>query len=168
MAKVTGILCQIITGDVDGAGTDGSVYLGLGGREFRLDSERDDYERGFWREYILGAGPLEPDLPPPQIRVQNAARNDPRVGLTLDTIHLSRTPVYIRFEPEGSGDNWNLAFAAALVYSGQFVVGYTPPPEFDHLWLGQAMGKVLYLTEEWRRGAQALLDVGRQLAAAPK
>ena len=34
MAKITGILCQIITGDVSGAGTDGRVYLGLGGREF--------------------------------------------------------------------------------------------------------------------------------------
>ncbi len=27
MAKITGILCQIITGNVAGAGTDGSVYL---------------------------------------------------------------------------------------------------------------------------------------------
>ena len=29
MAKITGILCQIITGDVSSAGTDGRVYLGL-------------------------------------------------------------------------------------------------------------------------------------------
>ncbi len=28
MAKITGILCQIVTGDVSGAGTDGRVYLG--------------------------------------------------------------------------------------------------------------------------------------------
>ena len=32
MAKITGILCQIVTGDVNSAGTDGRVYLGLGGR----------------------------------------------------------------------------------------------------------------------------------------
>jgi hypothetical protein len=165
MAKITGILCQVITGDVDGASTDGSVYLGLGGREFRLDSEKDDYERGSWREYILGAGPQEPNLPPPQIRVRNPERNDPRVGHPLDTINLSRSPVYIRFEPEGSGEFWNLSFAAALVYSGQFVVGYTPPAGFADLWLGQAMGKILYLTDEWGRGPQALLDVGREVAA---
>ena len=166
MAKISGILCQIITGDVDGAGTDGNVYLGLGGREFRLDSTADDYERGSWREYILGAAPLEPNLPPPQIRVRNQSRNDPRDGFPLDTVNLNRTPVYIRFEPEESDDNWNLSFAAALVYtgSGQFVVGYTPPTDFDNLWLGQAMGKNLYLTDEWRRGEQTILDVGRQLA----
>jgi hypothetical protein len=34
MAQVTGILCQVITGDVDGAGTDGRVYLGLGAGNF--------------------------------------------------------------------------------------------------------------------------------------
>ena len=46
MAAITGILAQIITGDIDNAGTDGRVYLGLGGREFRMDSKEDDYERG--------------------------------------------------------------------------------------------------------------------------
>ena len=35
--EITGILCQIITGDVSGAGTDGRVYLGLGGREFCMN-----------------------------------------------------------------------------------------------------------------------------------
>ena len=37
MTDVTGILCQVITGIDDYAGTDGRVYLGIGGREFRLD-----------------------------------------------------------------------------------------------------------------------------------
>lgn len=61
MAQVTGILCQVITGNVDGAGTDGRVYLGLGAREFRMDSSADDYERGSWREYLIGHPPVEPD-----------------------------------------------------------------------------------------------------------
>ena len=165
MAKITGILCQIITGNLEGAGTDGSVYLGLGGREFRLDSVEDDYEKGSWREYIMGVGPVEPTLPPPQIRVNNKDQNDPRLGFPLDTVNLVRTPVYIRFEPEGSGDRWNLSFAAALVYSGQFVVGYTAPADFDNLWFGQATGKILYLTDEWWRGDQMILDIGQRLAA---
>ncbi len=162
MAKVTGILCQIVTGNLDGAGTDGRVYLGLGGREFRMDSTADDYERGSLREYIMGQGSVEPNLPPPQVRVLNNERNDPQVGFPLDTINLSRTPVYIRFEPEGSSDNWNISFAAALVFSQQmFVVAYTPPIDFDNLWLGQGTGKILYLTDEFRRGEQTILDVGR-------
>lgn len=149
MTKVTGILCQIITGDVDGAGTDGRVYLGIGGREFRLDSREDDYERGSWREYVLGTGPLEPNPSPPQFRVRNWDNNDPTLRLQVDTDNLRRTPVYIRFEPQGALDNWNLFFVATLVYAGQFFVGYAPPEDFSDLWLGQAMGKVLYLTSEW-------------------
>lgn len=149
MAKVTGILCQIITGDVDGAGTDGRVYLGIGGREFRLDSPTDDYERGSWREYVLGVGPQETNLTPPQNRVRNWDKNDPTLGFPLDTINIPRAPVYIRFEPQSANDNWNLFFAATRVYAAQFVVGYTPPEDFNNLWLGQAMGKVLHLTSEW-------------------
>jgi hypothetical protein len=163
MAKVTGILCQIITGNIGGAGTDGNVYLGLGGREFRLDSTADDFEKNSWREYILGAAPNEPNLPPPQIRVNHKEQNDPSVGFPLDTINLARSPVYIRFEPEGSSPDWNLSFAAALVYSNQFVVGYTPPVDFDNLWLGKNMGKILYLTDAWWRGEQGILDIGRRL-----
>jgi hypothetical protein len=55
MAQVTGILCQVLTGNVDGAGTDGSVYLGLGAREFCMDSHANDYERGSDRSYIMGS-----------------------------------------------------------------------------------------------------------------
>jgi hypothetical protein len=173
MSKITGILCQIITGNVNNAGTDGSVYLGLGGREFRLDSAADDYERGSWREYILGRAPLEPNLPPPQIRVQNREFNDPRVGFPLDTVNLARNPVYIRFEPHGDSPNWNLRSAVVLVYIGesQFVVAYLPTRDFDNLWLGDPMGKILYLTDTVSGGVQtildeqAILDVGRRLAA---
>jgi hypothetical protein len=168
MAKITGILCQVITGNVDGAGTDGSVFLGIGGREFRLDSTADDYERKSWREYIMGRGPVEPNLPPPQIRVRNADKNDPRVGFPLDTINLPpRAPVYLRFEPVNGDDNWNLSFAAALVYQGegQFVAAFMPPVDFDNLWMGQGMGKVLYLTNEFWLEPQGVLEIGRRIAA---
>lgn len=167
MAQVTGVLVQIITGNVNGAGTDGRVYLGLGGREFRLDSNQDDYERNSWREYILARAPLEPDLPPPQIRVTNPGRNDPRVGLPVDTARLSRSPVYIRFEPAGDSPDWNLRSVVVLVYTGesQFVVAYMPPMTFDNLWMGDAFGKILYLTEEWWREPEPILTAGRALAA---
>lgn len=164
MAAVTGILAQLITGDVDNAGTDGSIYLGLGGREFRLDSKEDDYERGSWREYVLGQGPVEPNLPPPQIRVEWPDFNDPRVGFPLDTVNLTKSPVYIRFEPSGDSPNWNLRFAAVLVYAGSFVAAFTPPAAFDNLWLGDPMGKILYLTDAWFRGEKQVLDIGRGLA----
>jgi hypothetical protein len=164
VAKVTGILCQIITGDVDGAGTDGRVYLGIGGREFRLDSQEDDYERLSWREYVLGAGPLRTNRSPTQTRVRNWENNDPTLRFPLDTNSLRRAPVYIRFEPQGANDNWNLFFVATLVYAAQFMVGYTPPEDFNDLWLGQAMGKVIYLTHEWIDETKLLEKCGRAAA----
>lgn len=167
MAQVTGVLCQMITRNVDGAGTDGRVFLGLGGREFRLDSKEDDFERGSWREYILGRGPIEPNLPPPQIRVTSPSRNDPRSQLRLDTARLSKTPVYIRFETDGDSPDWNLKSAIVLVYTGegQFVVAYMPPTGFfDDLWMGDGFGKILYLTEEYWRDPQMILKEGSEIA----
>src|SRR3954451_15060131 len=98
MPQVTGILCQVITGNVDGGGTDGRVYLGLGGREFRLDSGANDFGRGSWREFVMGLGPVQPEPPSTQVRVLNSEQNDPRVGLPIRRLD---TPVYIRFEPVG-------------------------------------------------------------------
>ena len=163
MATVTGITCQIITGDVDGAGTDGRVYLGIGGREFRLDSREDDYERGSWREYVLGGAPPERSLSAPQFRVLNWDNNSPTLRFLLDTDYVRRAPVYIRFEPEHAIDNWNLHFAAALVYAGSFSIGYSPPDSFHNLWLGPTTGKILYLFEEWS-DEQRLLELCRRAA----
>jgi hypothetical protein len=165
MANITGVLCQIITGNISGAGTDGDIYLGLCGREFHLDSDEDDYERGSWREYILGTGPLDPNPPPPQIHVRNPDKNDPASeGFPLNSANLDRSPIYIRFEPEGSDDNWNVASAVVLVYTGTFLKAYLPPREFDNLWLGKAMGKVLFLTQEISGGEEKIRDRVRELA----
>jgi hypothetical protein len=152
MSAITGILVQVITGDVENAGTDGSVYLGLGGREFRLDSKADDYERGSWREYVLGRGPKEPDLPNPQVRVEWPELNDPRVGFAIDTVNIMKSPVYLRFEPEGDSPNWNLSTVFVLVYTGasRLLMYFTTPSGFDNLWMGDPMGKIVYLTDFWR------------------
>jgi hypothetical protein len=169
MARITGLLCMIITGDIANAGTDGVVFLGIGGREFRIDSNADDNERGDWREYVMGRGPVEP-LPPTQVRVRNGEYNDPRVGFPLDTGRLGRSPVYLRFEPEGPSPNWNLRYAAALVYvsESQFELAYTVPDEFDNLWLGKDMGKILYLTNEFRDRPQAIFERAKVLSRSLK
>ena len=164
MARISGILCQIITGNVAAAGTDGRVYVGIGGREFRLDSSADDFEQRSLREYVLGTMPNGREVSPPQVLVRNAERNDPRQGLPLDSDNLASSPVYLRFEPQGAGDDWDLAFAAVLVYGAGYLTAYTLPTGFHHLWLGHASGKTVHLTSEWKRSDQALLDAGRNLA----
>jgi hypothetical protein len=165
VSQITGILCQVITSNVDNAGTDGSVFLGLGGREFRLDSKEDDYERGSWREYVMGEGGWSSSGDfPPLTSVQNPQWNDPRKDFPLDTVNLTKSPVYIRFEPSGDSPNWNLAFAAALVYDPNFVVAFTPPVAFHSLWLGNPMGKFLFLTDAYWREEQPIRDLGLKIA----
>jgi hypothetical protein len=97
MTKINTIKVNIETGDLSGAGTDGDVYVGVAGREFFLDTTRDDFERGSSRQYVLGSGS----------NVNNAGVNDPRKqNLLVEAVDFF--PVYIRFQPESRGDNWQL------------------------------------------------------------
>src|SRR5689334_9844294 len=98
MTDVTSIAVDLVTGRGSGASSDGSVYLGLGGREFRLArSDIDDYQGGA-DKYILGEG---------SNKIENAETSDPRQQY-IEVESLRRLPVYIRFAPyRGSvDDNW--------------------------------------------------------------
>ncbi|MCO5176129.1 MAG: hypothetical protein M9890_04025 [Thermomicrobiales bacterium] len=166
MANITGILCQVITGSGDGAGTDGDIYLGIGGREFHLDSTADDFERNSWREYILGRAPLEPNLPPPQIRVKDPDLNHPTKGYIVQSQFLDEFPVYVRFESNGDNDHWQIGFVAVIAYTGasEFYAGYIPVEPFDSLWLGYKTGKILYLHTVEDQFGDRVLDRGRLVA----
>ena len=165
MAAISGILFVVWISNVDGAGTDGDIYLGIDGREFYVDSGYDDFELGSRLEYILGDVPL-PEIIGVRARIHSANNNDPRVDFPLDTDDLGRTPVYLRFEPEDGDDNMNFNLVGAIVYTDQFFVGYFTPERFDNLWLGRRSGKILHLTEEIR-GQQGLtlLETRRQIPA---
>ena len=97
MPKINSIGLHLDTGDLSGSGTDGDVYLGLCGREFSIDTNRDDFERGSGRTYILGEN----------ADIRNADVNDPRKH-ELFTENMARFPLYIRFQPQTRGDNWLL------------------------------------------------------------
>jgi len=53
MSKVETIYIRFKTADIIGAGTDLEVYVGIGGKEFYIESQRDfdDYEREDDRTY---------------------------------------------------------------------------------------------------------------------
>lgn len=54
MPQITKIEFHLETSGLSGAGTDGDVYLGICGREFSIDSTKDDFERNSGRTYVLG------------------------------------------------------------------------------------------------------------------
>jgi hypothetical protein len=136
MAQIESIQININTGDESGAGTDGSIYLGVCGREFHLDTTADDFERGRGHQYVLGGGS----------DVVNLAVNDPRKQF-LEVEDVDAFPVYVRFEPNNDGDNWNLA-RADLSFNDNFFPRWETQsfiPEEDGIWLGQRSGNVVHL-----------------------
>jgi hypothetical protein len=141
MALIQSIRVQIVTGhqavvvssNLSPPGTDGDVYLGIGGREFHLDTMADDFEASSDRTYILG----------PDANVNNPLINDPR-SPQLDTDSLDRTPVYIRFAPEDRNDHWDLERVRVTVNPGPQEVVFEANP--GNLWLGMRSGTYCYLS----------------------
>jgi hypothetical protein len=84
---VTQIRVRVVTANDNEAGTNAKLFLGIAGREFRLDRESvPDFDRGQTVTYIFGV----------DANVANAGDNDPRAAggfLVQDVFSL---PVYIR------------------------------------------------------------------------
>lgn len=135
MANLTRIEVSFLTGNLDGAGTDGNVYLGVCGREFHCDTSKDDFERGSSGFYRFGE----------QANVLNADRNDPRKPqLLVEDADLF--PAYVRFE-QGSASDWNLRRVQVFL-NGQIIPTY----EFaqaDGPWFGRASGSIFYLKKHF-------------------
>jgi hypothetical protein len=133
MPNLTRIDVNIATGDRGGAGTDGSVYLGIGGREFHCDTSANDFERGSSRTYTFGE----------ESNVRNGNRNDPRTPqLTVEAV--DRFSVYIRFE-QGAGSEWNLDRATVHLNGSSFQQYETFVHLDGGLWLSRVSGAFLHL-----------------------
>ena len=59
MAHIEQVGVTVITGNINGADTNGLVYLGMGGREFRLNKGGNQFEKGDTDNFQIGgvAGP---------------------------------------------------------------------------------------------------------------
>lgn len=135
MPKINSIGLHLDTGDLSGSGTDGDVYLGLCGREFSIDTNRDDFERGSGRTYILGEN----------ADIRNADVNDPRKH-ELFTENMARFPLYIRFQPQTTGDNWLLQ-RADVRFNDSLHIDWDTSPFIplgsEGIWLGVRSGLVV-------------------------
>jgi hypothetical protein len=136
METLTSVTAVFETADEEGAGTNGEVYLGIGGREFRCDIPGSEFEPGDTDTFVFGAG----------ANVHHADRNDPRVPqLTLDDV--DRCPTYVRFVQDGQG-----AWKVLRVFVNLSVTLGPHPLRFRSdvhaaggLWLGSDSGAMLFL-----------------------
>ncbi len=132
MAFLRTIKVRIVTGRDRDSGTDGSVYLGIAGREFRCDTAADDFEKGSKRDYVFGQ----------HANIQNERYNRPsNPPLLVEDIDLF--PAYIRFQ-QGSGSHW--ALAEAIVYINESLQPlFQSRIENNPIWLGNDSGCIYYL-----------------------
>jgi subtilisin family serine protease len=103
--SVDKIVVTIQTGNKSGASTNGKVYLGIGGREFRLNKSGNQFQQNKEDEFIIGVGsnvlkPEKNELP------QNSSFSNDSPKIPFSTIGIY--PMYIRFEPSGNSDKWNV------------------------------------------------------------
>jgi hypothetical protein len=148
---LTQIRARIKTANVAGAGTNAKVFLGIAGREFRLDREGPpDFEQGQDVTYIFGVvnpdfdqGCPEPTGPGCAIdnntmqtsNIANADDNDPRIpGVSVQDALGQGLPIYIRmsdvnFNPDPPltfpNDDWLVADATIEGRSGAARPGVT-------------------------------------------
>lgn len=107
MANITQIQLRLVTASHPTAvGTGGDVFLGIAGREFCVNDDLDDFQRGDGHTYLFGEG----------ASVRDAEYNDPR-NPQLDALNVYKFPTYIRFEPRTRHDNWLLNLVEVIVRS---------------------------------------------------
>jgi hypothetical protein len=142
MAPIQTFSVRIVTGDRPNAGTDGDVYIGLCGREFYIDSEKDsfnDFERASDTTYIFGAGH--------NVRFHEV--NDPRSDYPIDTEDVELADAYIRLVPIGQHATWNLEDVEVSINNGAMKLQAfrRDPPGAgpSNLWLGIHAGLVCNL-----------------------
>lgn len=132
MSPINTISVNLHTGNVDGAGTDGDIYVGICGREFYIDSNSNDFERNASKVYHLGSGS----------NILHASTNDPRKPQVYSE-EIDRFPVYIRFNPKNRDDRWNLAYMDIQI-NGQLVFQSLQLEREGGIWLGIRSGLFYY------------------------
>lgn len=136
MANLTSIQVTVSTMDEEHAGVDGPVYLGICGREFSIDSSKNDFERGAGFTYRFGEG----------ANVQRSDLNDPREP-QLQNEAADRFPVYIRLEHPT--DHWKVQRVTVSLNDELFpmweTIGHISARQ--GIWLGRRAGRVLYLSK---------------------
>ena len=137
MADIIKIEVQCWTKSGNDSGTDDHVYLGLGGREFCLDTSANDFESGSNQIFILGDGS----------NLNDASKNDPR-NPKLNTADLSTFPEYIRksgAQKSKDDDGWYVERVNVTVNPGSSEIKYSRLAGRDALWLSNESGRMLYL-----------------------
>jgi len=118
MANINQISVKVKTGSKGlVSGTNGDVYLGIGGREFHLAIYGGkDFRVGETEEFVLGAETNIGVFPDD---------NDPRSPYQMVTENLTKNPIYVRFEPTNQDGRWELDEINVTVNPGSDQIAFS-------------------------------------------
>jgi hypothetical protein len=135
MARVTQIEVFVETGRVSFGGTNGTVYAGIAGREFVLDTLGNDFAIDSSRVYLMGEG--------------TNLKNSGRLTQNIDTQDVPNFPAYLRFEPRRGIDKWELIEVRMTVNPGPEQIQFVAPAATPlRLMLGDDCGKYIFLSQQ--------------------
>lgn len=138
MANINTITVEIKTGSREKStrwNVHGLVYLGIGGRDFDLIIDGQEFKNGSTNTFILGEGTNTGADP---------RNNDPRSPFQLVTETLSKYPIYIRFEPRREDERWEIDEINVVVNPGAEEIKYSTLGGGQHIVLSDRSTKVLY------------------------
>lgn len=138
MARVTRIDILVTTaGIAEGGGTNGSVYAGLGGMEFVLDTAGNDFQSQTQLLYVIGDG-------------SNLTNRVDLEFVLMDTADVLAFPVYIRFEPKGALDKWKVDTGGlrVTVNPSEENLRFVRPFTESFIFLSNDSGKYVFMQQE--------------------
>ena len=133
---------DIYTSDIEYAGGLGTAYLGIGGREFKLDRPaHKEFKEGSKDTFIIGKGSnIENDKGANDlIMTQNSYE--------INDKDIQEFPKYIRYEPKNDNDDWNIDRIELRVYDNSDILQLTVKAleENGNIWLGNSSGLIIGL-----------------------
>lgn len=132
MARINRIDVFVETGDITFGGTNGHVYVGVGGREVALDAVGNDFQPFSSFTYVIGDGDT----------LKRQFGNN--LSQFVDTADAILLPCYIRFVPKRNADKWELDTARVTLNPGPSQVTFSYPFTSSVV-LGVDTGKIVYL-----------------------
>lgn len=153
VSPVESITVNVRTANFPGADGRGRLFLGIGGREFRLalPESPDSFGADSLKTFVLGQS--DPEIPTSQGNVMNPEFNDPRTHYNMNEDDVDRFPKYLRFEPSAPassvGGLWALAYSGLLVrLTDDRILRYealrNPQGGANFLWIGDLTSSYVY------------------------
>jgi PLAT/LH2 domain len=148
MTQIVQIKVEIKTGNESTAGTNGKVFLGIGGREFRLDKPGNQFQKNHTDTFTINSTNSDIENPErnslPNIGNANSPRIENKVGITFNF------PVYLRFDPNDNDDDWNIERVKVRVIGGLNSTFIYPNDilKDGNIWLGNKSGLFLGLRQQ--------------------